>query len=254
MVEDLAQKKKICSGNRSSAMRLMNQFEEASAVTGGQVIEKLLQWKVSLTEKLQMLKALNNEILVLVDDDAVEDEIKQADVFSKRLQQSIINVEQLIASKSLTGTATHRSTSTPSTSDTADTTVPSIPRVSDVNCRVKLPKLVLKTFNGDLTKWETFWSTFESSIHLHPTLSAVDKFTYLNSLLEGPAMRAVAGLKLSAGNYTEAIDTLKKIWKQAANHLSTYGHLVRTRICCISNQYQGSPLSVRPSRISSQET
>ena len=38
-------------------------------------------------------------------------------------------------------------------------------------------------------------------------------------------MRAVAGLKLSAGNYTEAIDTLKKIRKQAANHLPTYGHL-----------------------------
>jgi len=66
------------------------------------------------------------------------------------------------------------------------------------------------TFNGDLTKWEAFWSTFESSIHLNLTLSAVDKFTYLNSLLEGPAMRAVAGLKLSATNYTVAIDTLKK--------------------------------------------
>ena len=54
-----------------------------------------------------------------------------------------------------------------------------VPVVSDVHCRVKLPKLVPKTFNGDLTKWEAFWNTFESSIHLHPTLSAVDKFTYL---------------------------------------------------------------------------
>ena len=29
---------------------------------------------------------------------------------------------------------------------------------------VKLPKLEPKTFNGDLTKWETFWNSFESSI------------------------------------------------------------------------------------------
>ena len=72
----------------------------------------------------------------------------------------------------------------------------------------KLPKLVPKTVSGDLTKWETFWRTFELSIHLNATLSAVDKFTYLNSLLEGPAMRAVVGLKLSTANYTEAIDTL----------------------------------------------
>ena len=122
----------------------MNQFEEASAITGGPAVEKLLQWKVSLTEKLQTLKALNNEILVLVDNDAVEDEIEQADMFSERLQQSIINVEQLIASKSLTGTATHRSTSTPSTSDAADTTVPSIPRVSDANCELNYPSLCRK--------------------------------------------------------------------------------------------------------------
>ena len=85
-----------------------------------------------------------------------------------------------------------------------------MPVVSDGHCRVKLPKLVPKSFNGDLTKWEAFWSTFESSIRLHPTLSAVDKFTYLTSLLEGPAMRAVAGLKLTSANYAEAIDTLKK--------------------------------------------
>ena len=85
-----------------------------------------------------------------------------------------------------------------------------VPVVSDVHCRVKLPKLVPKSFNGDLTKWEAFWSTFKFSIHLHPTLSAVDKFTYLTSLLEDPAMRAVAGLKLTSANYAEAIDTLKK--------------------------------------------
>ena len=34
--------------------------------------------------------------------------------------------------------------------------------------RVKLPKLEPKKFNGDLTKWETFWSSFESSITLIP--------------------------------------------------------------------------------------
>ena len=46
----------------------------------------------------------------------------------------------------------------------------------------------------------------ESSLHLNPTLSVVDKFTYLSSLLEGLAM---PGLKRSASNYTKAIDTLK---------------------------------------------
>jgi len=64
--------------------------------------------------------------------------------------------------------------------------------------------LTPKTFNGDLTKWETFWSTYESSIHLDSSLSAADKFTYLHSLLEDPAMQAIAGLKPTAPNYKEA--------------------------------------------------
>ena len=50
----------------------------------------------------------------------------------------------------------------------------------------------------------------ESNIHLNSTLSAADKFTYLHSLLDGPAMRAIAGLKPTAPNYKEAIDILRK--------------------------------------------
>ena len=76
--------------------------------------------------------------------------------------------------------------------------------------KVKLPKLESKRFNGNLTKWEIFWSSFESSIHLNPTLTTVDKFQYLSSLLEGPAYAAIAGLKITGPNYAQAIDTLTK--------------------------------------------
>ena len=61
--------------------------------------------------------------------------------------------------------------------------------------RVKLPKLVLKRFNGDLTKWATFWDLFESSVCNNYSLSDVDKFNNLKALLEGRASEAVAGLK-----------------------------------------------------------
>ena len=76
--------------------------------------------------------------------------------------------------------------------------------------KVKLPKLSLKTFNGDLTTWITFWDNFESSIHNNPDLSAIDKFNYLNSLLEGNAATAISGLTLSSANYDEAVVILKK--------------------------------------------
>lgn len=76
--------------------------------------------------------------------------------------------------------------------------------------RVKLPKLVPKKFNGDLTKWSTFWDSFESSIHHHPDLSDIDKFNYLCTLLEGTASEAISGLKLTSTNYREAIAILQK--------------------------------------------
>ena len=75
---------------------------------------------------------------------------------------------------------------------------------------VKLPKLSLKKFGGDLTKWMTFWDTFESSVHNNPSLSKIDKFNYLNSLLESAAAESIAGLTLTSVNYDEAVATLKR--------------------------------------------
>ena len=76
--------------------------------------------------------------------------------------------------------------------------------------RVKLPKLSLKKFGGDMTKWVTFWDCFDSAVHSNPSLSDVDKFTYLFSLLESSAAEAISGLTLTSANYQEAITTLKK--------------------------------------------
>ena len=113
------------------------------------------------------------------------------------------------------------------------------PIVSDASCRVKLPKIVQKTLILMVISpsGKPFGVPFEFSIHFNPTLSTVDKFTCLNSLLESTAMRAVAGLKLTTTNYNKTIEMLKR---DSADHLPTYEHLVRIRICCISNQYKGS--------------
>ena len=76
--------------------------------------------------------------------------------------------------------------------------------------QVKLPKLTMKKFNGDLTKWATFWDSFCSSIHSNPTLSSIDKFNYLSSLLDSTAAKAIVGLTPSDENYEEAVATLKR--------------------------------------------
>ena len=82
------------------------------------------------------------------------------------------------------------------------------PTSSIARC-VKLSKLSIKKFNGDLTKWVTFWDSFDSSIHRNPSLSCVDKFNYLNSFLESTATGSIAGLIFTSVNYKEAVATLK---------------------------------------------
>ena len=56
----------------------------------------------------------------------------------------------------------------------------------------------------------TFWDTFESVVHNNPTLTSIDKFNYLNSLLESAAAEAIAGLTLTSANYEEATATLRR--------------------------------------------
>ena len=87
---------------------------------------------------------------------------------------------------------------------------PSVPNTFRMPAHVKLPKLTMKRFNGDLTKWTTFWDSFSSSVHVNTALSGIDKFNYLISLLELTAAEAIAGLTSTEANYEEAVATLKR--------------------------------------------
>ncbi len=65
--------------------------------------------------------------------------------------------------------------------------------ISTRSNHVRLPKLALHSFSGDVTQWLTFWDSFRSAIHDNDQLVAIDKFNYLKSLLEGTALEAVSG-------------------------------------------------------------
>ena len=91
---------------------------------------------------------------------------------------------------------------TPSTSGISNT--------YSLGTQVKLPKLDLRKFDGDISKWPSFWDAFESSVHSNTKLTPVDKFNYLNSLLVNSASEAISGLSLTAANYDEAVTILKR--------------------------------------------
>ncbi len=81
---------------------------------------------------------------------------------------------------------------------------------SSASERVKLPKIDLPHFRGNLTRWTAFWDSFNAAVHLNDRLSEIDKFNYLRSLLEGTAYNAIAGMALSAVNCREVIEIFRK--------------------------------------------
>ena len=57
--------------------------------------------------------------------------------------------------------------------------------------------------------WHQFYDTFEAAIDKNENLSNVQKFTYLQRYLEGPAVKCIEDMTLSNENYTQALKELK---------------------------------------------
>ena len=102
---------------------------------------------------------------------------------------------------------------------------------SSVNpARVKLPRLEVQKFSGELEEWQEFWDSFESAIHSNDSLSKVDKFSYLRGLLLEPARSAIAGFALTSANYEAVVQLLKKRFrKKTAIQRSLVNELLNTR-------------------------
>ena len=134
---------------------------------------KLAQLKLTLKEKLDILKQLDNEILDLLETEAdISTEIKQSDTFNMGLYEALVKIEKY-------GEASPRDTP-----PTVRTSTCLEEGGRPLRSKARLPKLTLHSFDGDVTKWVTFWDSYNAAIHSNPNLSSIDKFTYLQSLVE----------------------------------------------------------------------
>ena len=95
MAEELA--RKVRGGHKASATRMMSRADELMASEGAPDVSKLNQLGMSLKEKLQEVKVFDSEILTLVEDDELEDEIAQADLFKERIYSTLIQIEKATA-------------------------------------------------------------------------------------------------------------------------------------------------------------
>lgn len=161
---------------------------------------------MTLQEKLNALTTLDEEIHELVTEEEVEEKTGHADVFKEKVPLAISNTDSIIP-------APHTHTPSLNCDRSATPPPPTTMRVTQslsththaeihsggllpptshpledllrgphvCTTRVNLPKLILKKFNRDLTRWTIFWDSFEFSIDQNPGLSEVYGFNYLNS-------------------------------------------------------------------------
>ena len=74
---------------------------------------------------------------------------------------------------------------------------------------VKLPKLELPKFSGNVVDWPIFWDNFKAIVH-DSDLPPVSKFAYLRALLEGDAKASIQGLSPTAIHYDIACNLLNE--------------------------------------------
>ena len=72
----------------------------------------------------------------------------------------------------------------------------------------QLPELSLPTFCGDVLTGQAFWDSYESAIHLHKSLTEVQKFNYLKTMLDDEEARTIGEFALTNANYGQAIALL----------------------------------------------
>lgn len=78
------------------------------------------------------------------------------------------------------------------------------------SCRgVKLPKLDVPVFDGNILNWTSFWEQFCVSVHSRPNLTNSEKLLYLqHALKDGTAKHVIEGLSRSGEHYAEAVECL----------------------------------------------
>ena len=80
---------------------------------------------------------------------------------------------------------------------------------SSADTAMRLPKLQLPNFDGNILKWPEFWDVFESSVDKQ-NIAKVSKFSYLKGALRGTAFTAISGIALTNDNYDVAVTLLKQ--------------------------------------------
>ena len=160
-------------------------------------IPKMKQFKLTLKEELDIIKDLDSNIVDLTEDDEeLFTEIREAGEFRDLVYETLLQIGQKLGPD-------HKEKQ-------ASSAVERESQPRQVSTSSILPKLRLHKFNGEVTKWQTFWDSYKCAIHEDRSLNLITKFSYLRDLLEGSAASSIAAFQTTEANYAAAIEVLQR--------------------------------------------
>ena len=151
MAEELAKKRTtIRGGHRAHVKRVLDDVGTTLENYDQTRKQKLLQLKITLNEKLETLKNLDEQILESCKDDDIEAEILEAGSFREQVHECLIKIDEVLL-------VTVQETPPTSTQDNASESHSSHnSSFSEPKIKAKIPKLSLKKFNGNPLHWQSW--------------------------------------------------------------------------------------------------
>lgn len=182
----------------ASKARLTRSVNKLKELLSAETIDilKIKEEKLECEDRLKIYDDAQRAVeLLLTDEEQLTESIESSEDFRELKKETLIEAQRVILNletetRSVKGDIAniHRSR-------------------SDVNAR--LPIIDIPKFNGDPTKWQTFWDKFQAIVD-SSDLSAVNKFSYLQSFLQDEALACIAGISLTDDNYESAKELLQK--------------------------------------------
>ena len=139
--DDLRRKKRVRAGHRGSSTKAIGRVEDILTLEKPD-INRLSQVKLTLSEKLEVLKTLDAEILDRVEKGDMAEEIDQADEFKEKMYAVMVRNDRVLNSTydAIVRPMPTATSSTPSAGGSAP---------ARSGSQVKLPKLNIQPFRGD---------------------------------------------------------------------------------------------------------
>lgn len=94
---------------------------------------------------------------------------------------------------------------------------------------VKLPLLNIPIFDGSYSAWKSFYDLFEQAVNRDTSVSNVEKFQLLKTLVTGEASQIIKHLQITEDNF-------KPAWELLQNRYNNERRLIETYVKGIPNQ------------------